>query len=175
VLVISPLLRRLRSVSKRLRTLWWTARVRRKVASVGFGLKAHHPCQVTRNTHLGNNVNFNGLRIHGAGKVTIGDNFHSGQECLFITQIHNYDHGNAVPYDQTVITQDIHIGNNVWIGDRVIILGGVTIEEGAIIQAGSCVVSDVPRCAIAGGHPAKVFKYRNVDHYDRLVREGKFH
>lgn len=36
--------------------------------------------------------------------------------------------------------------------------GGVTIGEGAIIQAGSVVVSDIPKYAIAGGSPAKVFK-----------------
>jgi acetyltransferase-like isoleucine patch superfamily enzyme len=160
---------------KRLATAWHTWKVKRRVATVGVGLKVHRPCQVTRNTFLGNNVNFNGLRINGGGRVTIGDNFHSGQDCLLITQNHNYDHGDAVPYDRTVISREIVIGNNVWLGDRVIILAGVTIGDGAIIQAGSCVVKDVPRCAIAGGHPAQVFKYRDIEHYERLVREGKFH
>lgn len=56
----------------------------------------------------------------------------------------------------------------------VIVLGGVTIGEGAIIQAGSVVVSDIPDCAIAGGHPAKVFKDRDQDHYHRLKQEGRF-
>jgi len=160
---------------KRLRTRWYTAKVKRKAAAFGTRLTVNFNSQVTSNTFLGNNVHFNGLRIEGSGKVTVGDNFHSGQECLFISQFHDYDHGDAVPYGRAVIYKDIQIGNNVWIGDRVIILGGVTIEDGAIIQAGSCVVSDVPRCAIAGGHPAKVFKYRDIEHYDRLVREGKFH
>jgi acetyltransferase-like isoleucine patch superfamily enzyme len=49
------------------------------------------------------------------------------------------------------------------------------IEEGAIIQAGSVVVNDIPYCAIAGGSPAKVFKYRNIDHYELLKSQGKFH
>jgi acetyltransferase-like isoleucine patch superfamily enzyme len=160
---------------KGLRTLYHTQRVLRKVASAGRGLKVNRPCQVTRSTYLGNNVNFNGLRIAGAGKVTIGDNFHSGRDCLLITQNHNYDQGEAIPYDRSVFCLDITIGNNVWIGDRVIILGGVVIEDGAIVQAGSCVVSNIPRCAIAGGHPAKVFKYRDIEHYERLLREGKFY
>ncbi len=106
--------------------------------------------------------------------MTIGDNFHSGRECLMITQIHNYDTGNAIPYDDSYILKDIIIKDNVWLGDRVIILGGVMIEEGAIIQAGSVVVSDIPKCAIAGGHPAKVFKYRDIEHYEKLKSEGKF-
>ena len=53
-------------------------------------------------------------------------------------------------------------------------LAGVTIGEGAIIQAGSVVVSNIPDYAIAGGHPAKVFKYRDIEHYTKLKSEGKF-
>lgn len=92
-----------------------------------------------------------------------------------ITQIHNYDHGNEIPYDDTYIYKDVLIKDNVWLGSRVVILGGVTIGEGAIIQAGSVVVSDIPDYAIAGGHPAKVFKYRDKEHYDKLKQAEKFH
>lgn len=130
---------------------------------------------MTKNTFLGKNVNFNGLVISGRGRVEIGDNFHSGTECMFICQNHNFDSGNAIPYDNTYILKDICIEDNVWLGNRVIVLGGVTIGEGAIIQAGSCVVDDIPACAIAGGHPAKVFASRDVEHYKRLKLEGKFH
>jgi len=129
---------------------------------------------VTQKTYLGKNVSFNGMKIKGHGVVKIGDNFHSGQECLMITSIHNYDQGEAIPYDKTNINKNIYIGDNVWLGDRVIILGGATIGEGAIIQAGSVVVSDIPKYAIAGGHPAKVFKYRNIEHYETLKLEKKF-
>jgi acetyltransferase-like isoleucine patch superfamily enzyme len=54
-------------------------------------------------------------------------------------------------------------------------LPGVRIGEGAIIQAGSTVVKDIEKYGIAGGHPAKVFKYRDIDHYEKLKKEGKFH
>jgi acetyltransferase-like isoleucine patch superfamily enzyme len=138
-------------------------------------LKVNGYTKLTANTSLGKNCNFNGMVIKGRGRVMIGDNFHSGEECLMITQIHNYDTGEAIPYDSTYIAQDITIGDNVWLGDRVIVLGDVTIGEGAIIQAGSVVVNDIPRYAIAGGHPAKVFKYRDAAHYERLKEEGKFH
>ena len=69
----------------------------------------------------------------------------------------------------------VHIGKNCWIGAGAIILPGVTIGEGAIIQAGSVVVNDIPKYAIAGGHPAKVFSSRDKDHYEKLKKEGKFH
>ena len=93
---------------------------------------------------------------------------------MIITQNHNYE-GDAIPYDTTLIIKDVVIGNNVWLGNRVIILGGVTIGEGAIIQAGAVVVKDIPPYAIAGGNPAKVFKYRDKEHYEALKALGKFH
>ncbi len=52
------------------------------------------------------------------------------------------------------------IGNDVWIGDHVVIMSGVHIGDGAIIAAGSVVTKDVPPYAIVGGVPARVIKYR---------------
>jgi acetyltransferase-like isoleucine patch superfamily enzyme len=120
---------------------------------------------------VGKNVNFNGMKINGRGFVFIGDNFHSGSECQILTENHNYE-GVMIPYDNTFVVKDVYIGENVWLGNRVIILPGVRIEEGAIIQAGSVVVSDIPNCAIAGGHPAKVFSSRNKAHYFELKSQG---
>ena len=160
----------LRAVSRAIHTL----KVRLMCEACGSPITVNYHSRVTRKTVLGNNVNFNGMEISGFGRVTIGDNFHSGKGCLMITQVHNYDHGTRIPYDDTYIVRDIMIGDNVWFGDRVIILGGVTIGEGAIIQAGSVVVKNIPAYAIAGGHPARVFKYRDVDHYETLKAAGQF-
>lgn len=129
---------------------------------------------IGKNVQLGTNCNFNGIHITKGGKVLIGDNFHSGKECMIITNFHNYE-GTKIPYDETYIIKDVTIGDNVWIGNRVIILGGVTIGEGAIIQAGAVVVKSVPAYAIAGGNPATVFKYRDIDKYEKLKAEKKFH
>ncbi|MGN1156537.1 MAG: acyltransferase [Agathobacter sp.] len=150
-------------------------RIQKKAACCGNGLYVGEKSFVTENTYLGERVNFNGMAIHGNGKVTIGNYFHSGTGCQIITSFHNYDRGDAIPYDDTFIDKDVTIGDNVWLGNNVIILGGATIGEGAIIQAGSVVCGNIPECAIAGGHPAKPFKYRDIEHYNRLKEEGKFH
>ncbi len=132
------------------------------------------PVTFTSKTFIGEKCCFNGLIIGGGGKVTIGDYLHSGTECQIITQNHNYE-GDKIPYDATYIYKDVSIGDFVWLGNRVLILPGVSIGDGAIIQAGSVVVSDIPDYAIAGGHPAKVFSYRDKDHFEKLRTEGKFH
>ena len=92
-----------------------------------------------------------------------------------VTTFHNYDKGRQIPYDSVKdIDKRIIIEDCVWLGAYVIILGGVRIGEGAIIQAGSVVVTDIPPCAIAGGHPAKVFKYRDKEHYYNLKSKKLF-
>ena len=125
--------------------------------------------RLTKNTKLGTNCNFNGLKIPGNGLVIIGNNFYSENQILFFTS--NYDYGDKLPYDETYITKNIIIEDNVWIGSRIIILGGVTLGEGCVIQEGSVMVNSIPKYAIAGGHPAKVFKYRNKEHY-QLLKEN---
>ena len=149
--------------------------VRRSAKQVGSNLFVNTLSNVTKNTILGNNVSFNGMTIRGEGNVKIGNNFHSGAGCLIMTTYHNYDNGSAIPYDSTYYHKDVTIEDNVWLGTNVTILGGVTIGEGAIIQIGSVVVSNIPPLAIAGGHPAKVYKYRDNQHYNKLKNEEKFH
>lgn len=63
------------------------------------------------------------------------------------------------------VNDDYHcvIGNDVWIGDNVILKGGVTIGDGAIVGMGSLVTKDVPPYAVVCGVPAKIIRYRFDD------------
>lgn len=158
-----------------IRRKFFTYVVTQSAHSVGTGLKVGGFSRISNNTRLANNVSLNGMSILGNGQVNIGNNFHSGTGCVIITGYHNYDKGNAIPYDSTYIHKDVTIDDNVWLGNDVTILGGVTIGEGAIVQIGSVVVSNIPPLGIAGGHPAKVYKYRDQEHYYNLKQEGKFH
>jgi acetyltransferase-like isoleucine patch superfamily enzyme len=164
----------IKKIVKKVQQIYFTRRIQKKCGSYVLPLKVNAKSYVTKKTFLGKNVNFNGMKISGGGEVHIGDNFHSGIQCMMISQNHNYN-GTKIPYDSTHISKDIIIEDNVWLGSRVIVLAGVTICEGAIIQAGSVVVNDIPKYAIAGGHPAKVFSTRDKDHYEKLKCEGKFH
>jgi len=168
------IVRRFSIIKRFITRFYYSALISKNAKSCGKDLRVNAPSYITRSTILGDNVNFNGMMINGGGPVFIGDNFHSGVDCLMITQIHNYDHGEAIPYDASYILKEITIEDNVWLGSRVTIIGNVTIGEGAIIQAGAVVVNDIPKYAIAGGNPAKVFKHRDIEHYESLKRQGKF-
>ena len=60
----------------------------------------------------------------------------------------------------TVGKGPITVGHDVWIGARCIILGGVTIGNGAVVGAGSIVTRDIAPYAVAFGNPASVKRYR---------------
>ena len=68
----------------------------------------------------------------------------------------------------------ITIEDNVWLGDCVLIVGNVVIGEGSICAAGAVVTKDIPKCAIVGGNPARIIKYRDIKHYYNLKAKGKF-
>jgi acetyltransferase-like isoleucine patch superfamily enzyme len=52
--------------------------------------------------------------------------------------------------------------DNVWIGQRGIIYPGVTIGEGAVVSAGSVVMSDVASHTIVAGNPARRISYADL-------------
>jgi acetyltransferase-like isoleucine patch superfamily enzyme len=52
----------------------------------------------------------------------------------------------------------IRVGDDVWIGPLAVILKGVSIGQGAIIEAGSVVTHDVPAQARVAGNPARVME-----------------
>lgn len=58
------------------------------------------------------------------------------------------------------ISKPTKIGNDVWIGYGVLLIGGVHVGDGAVIAAGAVVTKDVPPYAIVAGVPAKVIRYR---------------
>lgn len=68
----------------------------------------------------------------------------------------------------------IQIGNDVWIGARAVILGGVSIGDGAIVAAGAVVVHDVPPFAIVGGVPARILRYRFDDPIRAAIQDWRW-
>ena len=54
----------------------------------------------------------------------------------------------------------VNIGHDCWIGEHVFMVGGVTVNNGAVVLAHAVVTKDVPPYAIVGGIPAKVIGYR---------------
>ncbi|GGH32293.1 acetyltransferase [Sphingobacterium alkalisoli] len=119
---------------------------------------------------IGGNVQINDyVHIAAINGVTIEDNVLIASK-VFITD-HNHgsysgDHHDSplsIPNDRKIYSHPVLIKRNVWIGEFVCILPGVTIGEGSIIGAMSVVTKDIPPNCIAVGSPARVVKQYNFD------------
>ena len=104
--------------------------------------------------------------------ITLGDNVYITDGVKFIT----HDGGtllfrNRVP--DLEITKPITVGDNVYIGNNVIILPGVTIGNNVIIGAGAVVSRDIPDNSLAVGVPARVIK--TADEYFEKIQKESLH
>jgi len=94
------------------------------------------------------------------GKIVIG-NFVSLAPEVFITAS-DYQFVAGVPFRQQPRRErDVVLGNDVWLGARVVVTAGVSIGDGCIIGAGAVVTRDIPAGSIAVGVPAKVVAQRS--------------
>lgn len=133
----------------------------------GVHLKKHNFFASRVSIGSGTRIN-GGFKCKGGGKASIGKYCAFGENIRFITSNHNLDTLNLQVHLNKQLSipsgdekkRDIQIGNNVWIGDNVIILPGVKVGDCAIIGAGALVVKNVEPFSIYGGNPAKFIKFR---------------
>ncbi len=97
-------------------------------------------------------------------KVEIGKNVLIASKCFISDTNHgvykgdNQDGPDKMPNKRKLVTRPVKIGNNVWIGENVVILAGAEIGDGCVIGANSMVKGLIPEHAIAAGSPARVIK-----------------
>ncbi|WP_369765650.1 DapH/DapD/GlmU-related protein [Flavobacterium sp. WC2429] len=72
-------------------------------------------------------------------------------------------HPSSIPKDRKIHSRPIHIEDNVWLGEFVSVLPGVTIGRGTIVGANSVVSKSLPENVIAVGIPAKPIKKFNFE------------
>ena len=100
--------------------------------------------------------------------TVIGDDVVMGPEVVIMTTAHAFeDPGMPIRRQGELPIRPVTIGNDVWIGTRVIIMPGVSLGDGCVIGAGSVVTRDVPAYGIAAGNPARVIRRRG----DRFVED----
>ena len=80
-----------------------------------------------------------------------------GRDCLLAWDILVLD-SDSHSVDGGARTAPVSIGDRVWIGCRATVLKGVTVGDGAVVAAGSVVVSDVPARTLVAGNPARVVR-----------------
>ncbi len=122
--------------------------------------------------NMGENIHLYGTIGWGTEPwiITLGNNVHITNGVRFVTH-----DGGTLLFRHLVpdleITKPIVIGNDVYIGNNVIILPGVTIGNKVIIGAGAIVSRDIPDNSVAVGVPAKVIKTAD-EYFEKIQRES---
>lgn len=150
--------------------------------------------QQRRYLRLGKNVRFSPtVSIRNAQRIAIGDDSAIGEysalwagdgtshitigaRTLFgpgvVCTASDYGIQAGIPFRaQRKHEADITIGDDVWLGARVIVTGGVSIGNGCVVGAGAVVTKSLPEDSIAVGVPARVIGQRpaQVDQEEVLV------
>lgn len=115
----------------------------RRTVSIGSHSSIGINARINKGTRIGSNV------MMGSEVLIFSEN-----HCTSRTDIPMIQQGNRPVLPVT-------IGDDVWIGARVIILPGVTIGSGSVLGAGTVVSRDVPAYAVVVGNPGRVVRYRD--------------
>lgn len=113
-----------------------------------------------RRISIGNNSGI-GINALLDGEIFIGNDVMMGPDVIIYTQNHEFS-SIEEPMNKQGFQEEkkVIIGNDVWIGARVIILPGVEIGSGCIIGAGTVVSKSIEPYCVIGGNPAKIIKRR---------------
>lgn len=117
----------------------------------------NRPCIITTlsptaKLTIGDNCGFSGTVIGCFDEIIIGNDVKCGANTL-ITDSDWHQEDNRSGKNKPIILHD-----NVWLGEGVKVLKGVTIGKNSLIGAGSVVVSSIPANVIAAGNPCKVIR-----------------
>ena len=99
-----------------------------------------------------------GLHNTIIGPVTIGSHVNLAQGITVTALNHNFEAPERRIDEQGVSTQQVTIGDDIWIGANAVVLPGVTIGTHSIVAAGAVVTKDVPPHSLVAGVPAKIIK-----------------
>lgn len=137
---------------------------------VGCRLEAY-PVGEEKVLHIGKNVQINDyVHITAMSNVVIGNNVLLASKIYISDCTHGSYSGDekdsspsVCPIERPLSTKSVYISDDVWLGEFVTVLPGVTIGKGTIVGANSVVTKDLPDYVIAVGTPAKPIKKYNFD------------
>ncbi|KRD64004.1 hypothetical protein ASE40_00685 [Flavobacterium sp. Root935] len=112
---------------------------------------------------IGNNVSIQkDCHIGAINKIILGDNV------LLASKVYISDHSHGEITKEAILLPPskrklyskgpVIIEDNVWLGENVVVLPGVTIGENTVVGANAVVTKSIPKNSVVGGNPARVIR-----------------
>lgn len=126
-------------------------RIQADIVPVELGISSSGTLEIGDRTF----INY-GTSISANKLVRIGSDCNIGTYVMIMDN--SFHHLQPERRQERPESKPIVLEDNVWLGGRVIVLGGVTIGEGSVVGAGSVVTRDIPSRSLAVGVPARVIR-----------------
>jgi len=101
--------------------------------------------------------------FYGHGGIHVGQDALLANDVQLICGNHTFARRDIPIRAQPTEERPIVVEDDVWLGASAIVLGGVTVGQGAVVAAGAVVTRDLPPYSIARGVPAQVVGMRGED------------
>ena len=181
----------MRAVARRwfaTRRLYYTVRYRRLQLGPGVVITGRlHLVGKTTLSVGAHSVIRQTMRVDGGGRVTIGKHTRINGDCWIGARttvtigdwclvsdcaIFDNDFHNVLPRERHLppapdVAAPVHIGDNVWIGTRALVMKGSVIGADSVVGAGAVTRGSVPAGVVVAGNPAVVV--RKFDDDERSV------
>lgn len=100
--------------------------------------------------------------LYGHGGLRIGSGVAIAGLTMLVPGNHRFAQLDVPIRAQGTEPLPIAIGDDVWIGAGVTVLGGASISDGCVIAAGSVVRGHIPPRVVAAGVPARIIRSRDA-------------
>lgn len=114
-----------------------------------------------KDVEIGNNSGI-GINCHILNNTKIGNDVMMGPNCYMLESLHKYDRTDVTMIEQGFSSErcKVIIGDDVWIGRDVMIIGSKEIKTGSIIGARCVLTKSFPEYSVVGGNPSKLLRMR---------------
>jgi maltose O-acetyltransferase len=137
--------------------------IRRRGAKVGSDVSISRLANFLypSNIEIGNDTVIGDCSLQAWASIYIGNNVIISKDAKLLTGNHNLHSPNFESKCRPIKIEDY-----VWIATNAIILGGVTLGQGAVVGAGAVVRKDVPSLGIVIGNPAQLIGFRSCNNFE---------
>lgn len=126
----------------------------------GYMLWPEDSPYIGKRIKIGNYNYFNrNIMIDACGSIEIGDNNMFGPDIYITDSNHSYNE-HVSPRKLPMQKGKVIIGNNCWLGAKVVILKDVELGDNCVVGAGAVVTKSFPKGSVIGGIPAKILNIK---------------